>query len=83
MKPPLTPTFRTLQHELTRTLWIFIAEYIQAHGYPPSIREIAQHCHLGRTTVVRYLDRLEAQGHLRRSTGVARSITLLRPPPEQ
>ena len=55
----------------------FICAYIDEHGYPPSLREIGAHCYIGRSTVLLYLARLEAQGRISRDPGKARSITLL------
>jgi len=59
-------------------LYDFIEGYIGDHGYPPSLREIAAACYLGRSTVLRYLTKLEAQGRIKRQDGKARSITLVR-----
>lgn len=53
-----------------------IEAYTQAHGYAPSIRDIAVACHVGKTTVVYYLDKLEAYGYLTRDFGQARSVRL-------
>ncbi len=54
----------------------FVRAYIQTRGYSPSLREIAAGCHMGRSTVTRYLDRLEVQGRIVREIGTARSIRL-------
>lgn len=59
------------QEQLTRSVLQFIRTYVDQHGYSPSMREIGEACHIGRTTVVRYLDCLEVQGHLRHDLGVA------------
>jgi repressor LexA len=64
------------QENLNR-VYDFIRRYKQEYGYPPSLREIAAACYLGRSTVLRYLDRLEIQGRLTRTSGVPRSIQLL------
>ena len=58
------------------TLYCFIHDFIQDNGYSPSLREISKGCYLGRSTVLRYLDRLEARGRIQRVDGKARSITL-------
>ena len=58
------------------TLYSFIHAYIQDNGYAPSLREISKGCYLGRSTVMRYLDKLEARGRIHRADGKARSITL-------
>ena len=55
----------------------FIAQYIHTHGPSPSQREIGAACFMSRTTVVRYLDLLEAWGCIRREHGVPRTISLV------
>jgi len=59
-------------------LYDFIEGYICDHRYPPSLREIAAACYLGRSTVLRYLTKLEAQGRITRVEGKARSIALVK-----
>lgn len=78
-KRPLAKRERS-RDELTQAVHQFITTYIAGHGYSPNMREIGEACHIGRTTAVRYLDRLEMLGHIRRDLGVARGITLLHPP---
>lgn len=46
------------------------------HGYPPSLREIAQAASCGVSTVHRALEALEERGEISRTPGVARSITI-------
>ena len=57
-------------------LYDFIQNYIHENGYSPSLREISDGCYLGRSTVLRYLDKLEAKGRIVRTMGRARSIAL-------
>ena len=59
------------------TVYQFICDYIKAHQMSPSLREIAEATYLGRSTVMRYLDRLELQGRLLRTPGKARSIQVV------
>lgn len=59
------------------TVYDYICQHIQEHGYPPSQREIAAACYLGKTTLVRYLDRLEANGRITHDPGFARSIRII------
>jgi DNA-binding MarR family transcriptional regulator len=66
------------QETLTNSVLQFIEAYIDEHHFSPSVREIGENCLIGRTTVTRYLDRLEAQGRIRRELGIARSITLVK-----
>lgn len=58
-------------------VYAFIVNYIRQHGYSPSLREISRGCFMSQANVMRYLDRLEAQGRITRQPGRARSITLL------
>ena len=45
----------------------FIREYVEVHGYPPSIREIASHLGVSGTLgVVKHLKALERGGYIRR-----------------
>ncbi len=54
----------------------FIGQTTRQRGYPPTIREIAQHCGFRSTQAVsRHLDALERLGRIHRGTG-ARSISL-------
>ena len=66
------PTNETLE-----TVYTFLESFIAEHGYSPSLREISARCYIGRSTVIHYLDRLEAQGRLSREEGKARSIVLI------
>jgi repressor LexA len=61
-------------------VFAYVRDYIEEHGYPPSMRNIAQACQLS-TTAVRYnLDKLEAWGWLAREPHVARSLRILQKP---
>jgi repressor LexA len=62
--------------QTVENLYSFIQTYIQENGYSPSLREISEGCYLGRSTVLRYLDKLEAKGRITRAEGKARSISL-------
>ena len=62
--------------ETSETVYQFICDYIQLQGYAPTLREIAAACYLGRSTVIRHLDKLEAAGRITREGGQARSITI-------
>ena len=55
----------------------FINEYVDEHGYPPSIREIGAAAGISSTSVVDYnLKILERDGHLRRDREVSRGLGL-------
>jgi repressor LexA len=66
----------------TATVYEFLCVYIAAHGYAPSLREIAAGCFIGRSSVTHHLDRLEVSGKLVRDPGQARSIRLIAEPPK-
>ena len=55
----------------------FINEYVEEHGYPPSIREIGAAAGISSTSVVDYnLRVLERDGYLRRDREVSRGLGL-------
>jgi DNA-binding MarR family transcriptional regulator len=58
-------------------IWRFICDFNQQFGYPPNLRQIADHAYTSRPNLYRYLDHLEAEGRLSREPGVARGITIL------
>lgn len=62
---------------MTDVIFDFICTYFAKHGCAPSQREIAQNSFLSKTAIVRYLERLEAQGRITRVPGVARNIRLV------
>lgn len=55
----------------------FIQGYIEMHGYPPSIREIASHLGVSGTLgIVKHLNALERAGYIRRVRGRSRGLSL-------
>ena len=61
-----------------RAMLRFLEEFIAAHDYPPSIRDIQNGCDISSTSVVDYnLKRLEEKGYIRRDREVSRAIELL------
>ena len=55
----------------------FLGEYIEEHGYPPSIREIGDAADISSTSVVTYnLRRLEEKGYITRDREVSRGLKL-------
>jgi repressor LexA len=57
----------------------FVLDYVQREGYPPSIREIGNHFHIGSLRgVTVHLDALERKGYISRSN-TPRSIKLIHP----
>lgn len=61
---------------LEAEIYQFIRQHIKEHTHPPTLREIAVHCFLSVSNVLRYLDRLEMRGYIVREPGRARGITL-------
>ena len=56
----------------------FINEYVDDHGYPPSIREIGAAAGISSTSVVDYnLRALERDGLLRRDREVSRGLVYI------
>lgn len=62
--------------ETARRVHTFIQQHIAEKNRPPTLDEIARGCYLSRTTVVRYVDLLEAWGYLTRIPNLSRSIVL-------
>jgi repressor LexA len=62
----------------TRAVLDYVAEYIAATGYSPTVREIAAGCSLTSTSVASYhLRLLERGGYLTRAPGMPRTIRLV------
>ena len=56
----------------------FILQFMEAKGYPPTVRDIQSGCGISSTSVVDYhLKVLEKEGHIRRDAEVSRGIELL------
>ena len=50
-----------------KDILIFIEEFINDFGYPPTIRDIQNNCDISSTSVVKYnLDRLQEKGLMTR-----------------
>ncbi len=65
--------------QLTSDLvFTYVCEYIEQHGYPPTMRTIALACQLSPSAVLYNLDKLEAWGWLTREPQRARSLRILR-----
>ena len=55
----------------------FIRDFLDEHGYAPTVRDIVKGCSLSSTAVVQHhLNVLEREGHIRRDPEVFRSIRL-------
>jgi repressor LexA len=61
-----------------REIWSFLVEYVDGHGYPPTVREIGQAVGLASpSTVHAHLANLERAGVLRRDPTKPRALELL------
>ena len=64
--------------ETARRVYEFIREFKKAeYGLSPSFEEIAEACFMSRSSVLHYLDWLEAWGKITRTPGMPRSIALI------
>jgi repressor LexA len=73
-KPIATPMLTTRQQEI----WQFLVEYVDGHGYPPTVREIGDAVGLASpSTVHAHLANLERAGLLRRDPTKPRAIELV------
>lgn len=53
-----------------------IRQHLARHGFPPSVREVAESLDITGNAVYGHLAACERKGHLRRAPGIARGITL-------
>ena len=61
-----------------REIWSFVVEYVDRHGYPPTVREIGKAVGLASSSTVHaHLANLEKYGVLRRDPTKPRAIELL------
>ena len=59
-------------------IWNFLVEYVDGHGYPPTVREIGEHVGLASpSTVHAHLANLERAGLLRRDPTKPRALELI------
>ena len=72
--PTTSPMLTARQQEI----WQYLAEYVDAHGYPPTVREIGDAVGLASpSTVHAHLANLERAGLLKRDPTKPRAIELL------
>jgi repressor LexA len=58
----------------------FIADHLERHGYPPTLREIGGHLKVSGTLgVMKHLDALERKGYIRKTAGSSRGIMVTGP----
>jgi len=73
-----TPHARAMQ----RAIYTAADAYIEHHGYPPSMRELAERTGLRSTSSVAvYLAQLRYRGCVTWVDGRARTLVLIKPPP--
>jgi repressor LexA len=61
-----------------KKMLVFIGDFVDENGYPPTIREIGKACDISSTSVVNYnLNKLEREGLLARDREVSRGLRLL------
>lgn len=61
-----------------RRIFEFIGDFIDEHGYPPTVRDIGRAVSITSTSVVDYnLRKLEREGYLKRAREVSRGIELV------
>ena len=64
-----------------REVMDIVMEYIDEHGYPPTIREIGEKMAIGSTNgVTCHLALIEKKGWVRRDRSLSRGIVVLRRP---
>lgn len=57
----------------------YISDHLADKGYPPTLRDIADHLNISGTLgVMKHLDALERKGYIRKIAGTSRGITLTR-----
>ena len=64
--------------ERQQQIWNFLVEYVDGHGYPPTVREIGEQVGLASpSTVHAHLANLERAGLLRRDPTKPRALELI------
>lgn len=60
-------------------VFLFLREYLEKKGYPPTVREIAEHLTLaGPSAAKKFLDILERKRYIRRTPGNSRAIEIIK-----
>ena len=60
-----------------RNVYEFLISYSKQHGYPPTMREIAEHLGVaGNLGVIKHLNALEKKGYIKRSSGSSRGTAI-------
>jgi repressor LexA len=65
-------------------IWNFLVEYVDRHGYPPTVREIGEQFHISSPNgVMCHLKALEKKGLITREPNMSRAIQLAAEPIEE
>jgi DNA-binding MarR family transcriptional regulator len=59
-------------------LFVYLCNFQRENNFPPTLREMADTFYMSPSTIMRYLDKMQARGWIAREWGKARGITLLR-----
>ena len=75
----MPPTWRPRRaHNRQQQIWNYLVEYVDGHGYPPTVREIGEEVGLASpSTVHAHLANLERAGLLRRDPTKPRALELI------
>jgi repressor LexA len=75
---PLTTAEARVLTARQQEIWNYLVEYVDRHGYPPTVREIGEHVGLASpSTVHAHLANLERAGLLRRDPTKPRALELI------
>jgi len=73
-----TPEARPVLTARQQEIWNYLVEYVDRHGYPPTVREIGERVGLASpSTVHAHLANLEREGMLRRDPTKPRALELI------
>jgi repressor LexA len=71
-------SYKTSLTQKQERVFRFLKDFLNRHGYPPTVREIAQHLKMaGPHSAKRFLDMLEQKGYIRRIAKSSRAIEIL------
>ncbi len=62
--------------ETTETVYTFVLNYFETTHCAPTLREIAEGCHMGKSTASEYIKILAKEGRLYYSPGKRRALSL-------
>jgi DNA-binding GntR family transcriptional regulator len=65
-----------MENSTSEQIYVFIHAYLKHHRYAPRYQDIADACQVSTTTARKYVQRLEADGRIRRQPRRVRSLHL-------